>query len=250
MTQSVHRALSVLEVLVAHAPDAALGQIAKAAELSSATTYRILQTLVTDGYAIALEGGRYSPGTKILALAGQVMTSMDYSIAARSALLKLQEFTPETIHFGVLAGNHAQYADKLEGRRPYRLASVIGMTLALHCTSIGKAILAHLPEDQAHRLITTSPLTANTPKTITDPERLQRELEWVREKGFAIDDEEDREGVRCIAAPVFDQFGYAMGAVGVSAPAIHLTFPEAMALAPRVIAAAAEVSTALGAPAP
>lgn len=248
MTQAVHRALHVLEVLAGHAPHAPLGQIAKEAELSSATTYRILQTLVADGYAAALEGGRYSPGPKILTLAGQMMTSMDYSTAARSALLRLQEFTPETIHFGILAGDHAQYVDKLEGRRPYRLASVIGMTLALHCTSIGKAILAHLPDEQAARLIDGHPLVPHTPKTITDPERLRHELDWVREKGFAIDDEEDREAVRCVAAPVFDQFGYAMGAISVSAPAIHLSFPEAMELATHVIEAAQEVSTTLGAP--
>lgn len=248
MTQSVHRALRVLEVLVANAPDAALGHIAKEAELSSPTTYRILQTLVTDGYATALNGGRYRPGAKVLALAGQMMTSMDYSVSARSTLLRLQEFTPETIHFGVLAGDYAQYVDKIESRRPYRLASVLGMTLTLHCTSIGKAILAHLDEARTRRLIDPKRLVAHTPRTITDPERLQRELAWIREKGFAIDDEEDREGVRCIAAPVFDQLGYAMGAVSVSAPAVHLSFPDAMALAPHVIEAAREVSMALGAP--
>src|SRR5699024_11692196 len=125
--------------------------IAKQTELSPATTYRILQTLVADGYAVDLNGGRYRPGSKILSVAGQMMVSMDYSAAARAALLHLQEFTPETVHFGVLAGDHAQYVDKLEGRRPYRLASVLGMTLPLHCTYLGKAYLAHLPADQLRR---------------------------------------------------------------------------------------------------
>lgn len=247
-TQSVHRALQILEVLVAQAPRIALGQIAQQTGLSSATTYRLLQTLVTDGYATALEGGRYGPGTKILTLAGQVMTSMDYSLAARSALVGLQAHTPETIHFGVLAGDHAQYADKLESRRPYRLASVIGMTLPLHCTSIGKAILAHL--STADTLLESLPLTPRTPRTITEPQRLRAELGWVRDHGFAIDDEEDREGVRCIAAPVFDQFGEAMGAVGVSAPAMYLSFQDAMTLAPHVREAAAQVSGVLAAPKP
>lgn len=249
MTQAVHRALRILEALVANAPDAQLGDIAKQTELSPATTYRILQTLVADGYAVDLNGGRYRPGSKILSVAGQMMVSMDYSAAARAALLDLQEFTPETVHFGVLAGDHAQYVDKLEGRRPYRLASVLGMTLTLHCTSIGKAILAYLPEAQLHRLIEPERLVAHTPRTITDPERLHRELAWVRQHGFAIDDEEDREGVRCLAAPVFDQVGFVMGAVSVSAPAVHLSFPDALALAPHVIAAANQVSRALGAPA-
>lgn len=248
MTQAVHRAFRVLEALVANTPDAPLGTIAKQTELSPATTYRILQTLVADGYAVSLEGGRYRPGPKLLAVAGQMMVSMDYSVPAREALLHLQEFTPETVHFGVLAGDHAQYVDKLEGRRPYRLASVLGMTLTLHCTSIGKAILASLPQTQLQRLIEPGRLVPHTPRTITDPERMQRELAWIREHGFAIDDEEDREGVRCLAAPVFDQVGDVMGAVSVSAPAVHLSFPDAMALAPHVTDAAHHVSLALGAP--
>lgn len=248
MSQSIHRALRVLEVLVASAPDEALGRLAKKAELSSPTTYRILQALVADGYAMALEGGRYRPGPKILALAGQVMTSMDYSVAARTALLKLQEFTPETVHFGVLSGSHAQYADKIEGRRPYRLASVLGMTLALHSTSIGKVILAFLGEEHARRLLDAEELVAHTPRTITNIDQLMQELQSVRKQGFSIDDEEDREGIRCLAAPVYDQVGAVMGGVSVSAPAVHLSFSQAIALAPRVIDAANDVSRALGAP--
>lgn len=247
MTQAVHRAFRVLEALVANAPDAAPGHIAKEVGLPTSTTFRILQTLVADDYAVALDGGRYRAGPKVLTLAGQMMVAMDHSVAARPAMLRLQEFTPETVHFGMLVGDHAQYVDKLESRRPYRLASVPGMALPLYCTSIGKAILAHLPEAHAARLIDATELVARTPRTLTDPDRLRVELEWIREHGFAIDDEEDREGVRCLAAPVFDQRGDVLGAVSVSAPAVHLSFTEATALAPRVIEAAQDISLALGA---
>ena len=176
-----------------------------------------------------------------------MMISMDYSASARAALLHLPEYTPETVQFGVLAGDYAQYVDKLEGRRPYRIASMLGMTLSLHCTSIGKAILAHLPKAQLERLIEPDWLVPHTPRTITDPQRMPTELVWIREHGFAIDDKEDREGVRCLVAPVFDQVGLVMGAISVLAPAVHLSFSAAVALAPPVIEAANQISLALSA---
>lgn len=249
MIQSVQRAFRVLEVLVDKAPEAPLGDIAKEAGLPAATTYRILQTLVGLGYATALEGGHYKPGPNVLVLAGGMLTSMDYSLEARPALLQLQEATPETIHFGVLSGDRAQYVDKIEGRRPYRLASVVGMALALHCTAIGKAILAFLPADRLAGLITSDRLVRRTPKTITDPDAMRRELKHIRARGFSMDDEEDREGVRCIGAPVFDHQGQVIGAISVSAPTLYFTVQEALELAPNLIEAAASTSRSLGAPA-
>src|SRR5690625_3762555 len=114
MLQAVHRAFRVLEALVAHSPDVALGQVAKEVGLPTSTAFRILQTLVTDGYAVPLEGGRYRAGPKVLTLAGQMVVAMDHSVVARPAMLRLQEFTPETVHFGILVGDQAQYVDKLE----------------------------------------------------------------------------------------------------------------------------------------
>ena len=248
MTQSVQRALRVMEVLVAKAPRAVLGDIAKAAGLTPSTTYRIVQTLVQEGYATAEEGGYYQPGSRILSLAGQMVTAMDYSTYARAAMLELQEHTPETIHFGVLSGDQAHYVDKLEGRRPYRLASVVGMSLKLHCTAIGKAILAHLPPGRIAELTAPDRLVAHTRKTITDPERMATELERIRAQGFCIDDEEDRDGVRCIGAPVFDHHGQVFGGLSVSAPTMQFTLQDAISLAPVLIAAAESTSAARGAP--
>ncbi len=248
MTQSVQRALRIMEALVANAPRAVLGDIAKATSLTPSTTYRILQTLVSEGYATAEEGGYYQPGSRILSLAGQMVTSMDYSTHARAGMLELQEHTPETIHFGVLSGEKAHYVDKLEGRRPYRLASVVGMSLQLHCTSIGKAILAHLPPGRVAALTEPERLVAHTRKTITDPARMAQELERIREQGFCIDDEEDRDEVRCIGAPVFDHHGQVFGALSVSAPTFQFTLQDAISLAPMLIDAARSTSAALGAP--
>lgn len=248
MIQSVARAARILEVLVDRAPQATLGEIAKDSGLPPPTTHRVLQTLVGLGYAVSLENGQYKPGPKILVLAGRLLTSMDYSVHVRPALLRLQEHTPETIHFGVLSGDEAQYVDKLEARRPYRLASVVGMALQLHCTAIGKAILAYLPAERAARLITPDKLVQRTAKTITSVDVLTRELTRIREQGFCIDDEEDREGVRCVGAPVFDHQRQVFGAVSVSGPTFQFSAQDALALAPHVMDAARDTSLSMGAP--
>lgn len=246
MSQSLDRGLRILELLVKEGGDLPLGEIAQRGGLAPATTYRLLQTLMGRGYVQQASSGRYQHGPKILELAGQVLTSMDYSLHARPALLQLQEWTPETIHFGVLAGDHAQYVDKLEGRRPYRIASVVGMSLDLHSTAIGKCILAFLPADQKARLL-DRPLAARTPRTITDVRTLNLELDRIRGFGYCIDDEEDREGVRCIGAPVFNHNGDAIGGISVSGPTFHFAMSDAAKLAPHLLAAARDVSLSLGA---
>lgn len=246
MIQSLDRGLRILELLVKEGSEVPLGEIAQKAELAPATTYRLLQTLLVRGYVKQLPSGKYQHGPRILELAGEVLTSMDLSLHARPALLQLQEWTQETIHFGVLAGEHAQYVDKLEGRRPYRLASVVGMSLDLHSSAIGKCILAFLPSDQRARLL-DKPLKAHTERTITDHRALNLELDRIHSLGYCLDDEEDREGVRCIGAPVFNHHGDAIGGISVSGPTFHFSISDAVKLAPHLLAAAREVSLSLGA---
>lgn len=247
MMQSLHRAFSVLELLVKHSDPVTLSDLARSAGLPAASTYRILQSLIELGYAKKLASGVYQHGPKILELAGEVLTTMDYSVHSRPALLQLQEHTPETIHFGILAGNHAQYVDKLESRRAYRMASVVGMRLDLHSTAIGKSILAFLPADQRGPLLEDSTMSAKTPKTITDMAAMDFELDRVRAGGYTLDDEEDREGVRCVGAPVFDHQGRVIGGISVSGPIFHFSLADATALAPHVVTAARDVSLSLGA---
>lgn len=247
MIQSLERGFRILELLVRHGDPIVLGELSRAASLPAASVYRMLSSLVELGYATKLPNGYYQHGPKVLELAGEVLTSMDYSVHSRPALLQLQEHTQETIHFGILAGTSAQYVDKLEGRRAYRIASVVGMLLDLHCTAIGKSILAFMSDQQRDPLIEESRLIAKTPKTITNREALLFDLDRLRTNGYCLDDEEDREGVRCVGAPVFDHQGRAIGGISVSGPIFHFSLADATALAPHLIVAARDVSLSLGA---
>lgn len=120
------------------------------------------------------------------------------------------------MHLALLDGAEAVYVAKVEGAKPYRMASRIGMAVPLHCTAIGKAALAALPESEVRALLIRTPPRARTPRTITDPERLIAHLTEVRERGWAVDDEENEVGVRCVGAAVRDHTRRVVGAVSVS----------------------------------
>lgn len=243
---SVDRALVVLEALVHHGPKASLATVAASAGLPKPTTHRILQILATHGYALQIEGGLYMPGLRILRLAARLQETLDVAEFARPLMRELQQILPETVHFAVLHGDQAVYVEKLEGRGAVRMASTIGTALALHSTAIGKAILAVLPDDECRERL-ASPLSPRTNRTITSPETLRYELERIRERGYAVDDEENEEHVRCVGAAVIDHSGHVIGGLSLSAPAFALTLPDAHALGPKVMASAAQLSLSLGA---
>jgi IclR family acetate operon transcriptional repressor len=242
----VPRTFSVLDALVEGAPQATLGQIAQRSGLPKPTVHRILAALVKLGFARNGGDGSYLLGSQALRLAGRVLSSVDYAGHAGPALRALQEHTGETIHFAILSGSHATYVEKLEGRRPYRMASRVGMGLPLHSTAIGKAILAHLAPDERAALLRRLDLVRLTPNTISDIPKLEAELAIIRQQGYSIDEEENEEGIRCVGAPVFARGGRVIGSLSVSAPAFQLSAEEARRLAPHVITAAREVSLSLG----
>jgi DNA-binding IclR family transcriptional regulator len=242
------RVLTVLEVLADAAPSISLGEIATRTGFPKPTAHRILQVLIRRGYAEAAGAGAYEPGARILELAGRMRAALDLARRARPALEELRRQTPETIHFAILSGSEAVYVEKLEGSRAYRLTSAVGNRLPLHSTAIGKAILAHLPDGEWLSFVSSGQLVARTPNTITDVDVLARELERVRARGFSIDDEENEESTYCIGAAVFGSTGRVLGGISVSGPRFQFLPDDARALAPALVAAAAGVSRALGAP--
>ncbi|MCA2220251.1 IclR family transcriptional regulator [Nonomuraea aurantiaca] len=131
--------------------------------------------------------------------------------------------------------------------QPYRMASRVGTQIALHSTAIGKAILAHLPEEEAQAVIAAaSPLISDTAATIVDPELLLQRLEAVRSRGHAIDEEENEANVRRVGAVVRDASGTAVGAVSIAGLTLSLSQDDIPLLGPLVVAAAARVSAAIG----
>ncbi|NGN66751.1 IclR family transcriptional regulator [Streptomyces sp. A7024] len=240
------KTLDVLEALAEHHSIAALSD---ATGLPKPTVHRILRTLVERGFAQQTSHGSYSGGPRILTLISRHQRAAHLADQVRPALEELQKRTNWTVHFALLSGDEAVYAAKLEGDRPYHLASRVGMSLLLHSTSVGKSILAALPPEETRALLARTGMPARTARTHTAPRRLLAELDAIRLRGYAEDNEENEDGVVAVGAPVFDHLGQVLG--GVSAAALRHTV-EAGAMAGHgraVTEAARRISLTLGAPA-
>lgn len=237
--------MAVLDALGDHER---IADIAQATGLHKSTVHRILQDFTRLGFARVTDHGTYQGGARILGLAGRVLARTDAAERARPTLTALQEECGGTVHLAMLDGDEAVYVAKVEGSKPYRMASRVGMALPLHCTSIGKAALAALPEPEVLALLDRVPRQARTSHTITDPAVLVAHLREVRERGWSVDDEENEEGVRCVGAAVLDHTRRVIGAVSVSQLTSDPESREPEEIGPRVAEAARSISKSLGAP--
>lgn len=240
---SVAKALRVLQALARPELPHRLKEIADYAEVSKASTHRILATLIEEGYAVADGEGRYGTGFQLRALAAQVLS--DDAVGIDAVLRALQQRLGQAVHLAVLSRDHATYTHKVDPGHAYRIATEVGMPLPLHASAAGKVLLAHLPEAEAESLLDRAGLPARTPRTLTDRARLHRELARVRADGYASEYEEADASVCSLAAPVLDADGYPMGAVSVSSLVFLVTQDQLHEFAPAVRQAAEEVSRRL-----
>lgn len=216
--QSVHRALDVLEALAAAGGTASLRDLATACGLPAPTLHRLASTLVDRGYLRQAHDRRYSLGSRLVPLGADAHALLGER--ALPVLRGLAELTGESANLAVLTQGRAEYVAQAPGRHTMRIFTEVGNRVALHCTGVGKALLAALPPAQACRLIGTAPLTARTAATITGPAALHAEITLIRARGYALDEGEMEVGVRCVAVGVP---GAAPMAVSVSGPAARMT---------------------------
>ncbi|KAA2262287.1 IclR family transcriptional regulator [Solihabitans fulvus] len=241
---AVDKTLAVLGGLAEHSR---ITDLARVTGLPKSTVHRLLRAMVDRGFATVTEDGDYLAGPKVLRLAGSGLRPTDTVRRARPALRALHHDTGNTVHLAMLVGDELVYVDKVEADLPYRLASRIGMSLPWHCTAIGKAVLAALPAEELATRLDRTELTARTPGSITGRRRLLAQLARIGRSGFALDDEENEVGVRCVGSAVRDHTGSVVGGVSVSALALERGIAQLTAVGPRVLRAAVEISGQLGA---
>jgi IclR family acetate operon transcriptional repressor len=211
---STDKVLSVLEAVVRPDGPHSLGEIADRAGLAKSSTHRLMGLLVEHGWVDARGAGRYGIGAHLRTLAAQV-TSSDGP--GRKILDELHTAVGgHTVHAALRSGDNAVYIQKRDGGRPYQMASRVGMSLQLHSTAIGKAILSRLLTVEVEAVIARTGLPGRTEATITRRGDLRRELAAVRAQGYAIDNEENETAIRCIAVPFGNSYGTVLGAVSVS----------------------------------
>lgn len=215
--QSVQRALMILNLFDEEHPEMKITDIAARLNLHKSTLHSLLKTLQLSGYIDQNpENGRYRLGMKLVERGTFVIGSIDLRKRAAAALARLSGETGQTVHLGILEGSSGVYIDKVEGSRALIGYSRIGRSLPIHCTAIGKVLLAFRPRDEVRLLLRDYDFTAFTERTITEPEGFMQALDAVQATGMAMDDEEHARGVRCIAAPVFDHSKQVVAAVSIS----------------------------------
>jgi IclR family KDG regulon transcriptional repressor len=213
---------------------------------SRPTAYRLICPLTARGYAAQDDATHYRLGTQALSLSQNVLDSLDLPELAQSYLRQLSDITNETTYLSMLDDDEILYVGKAESSQSLRTNTKIGSRNMLHCTSMGKAILAFLPESDQVSFIERLELIASANNTITDRIALIEHLATVRAQKFAIDNEESEDGIRCVGAPIFDRTGHAFAAISVSGPAYRLPISRLVALSSLVMDTADTISGRLG----
>jgi IclR family acetate operon transcriptional repressor len=200
--QSIERAFGLLETMADHGGTMGLSQLAAESGLPLPTIHRLLRTLVDLGYLRQDAGRQYVLAPRLIRL-GESSGAM-LSVWAKPHLDRLVDELGESANLAMLDGDEIVYVAQAQSRRSMRMFTEVGRRVLPHCTAVGKAILAGMPEEQVHDLLRRTGMPQHTEHTITDPDAFAKALRWVDEHGYAIDDEEQEHGVRCVAVAVPD----------------------------------------------
>lgn len=237
--QSLTRALDVLECLEETEGPLGVTEIARRLDLPAATIHRLVQALLVRGYVRQLPDRRYDLGARLSTL-GASATSLLVR-RATPVLRGLAADIGESANLAMLTAGAAEYVGQAPGRHAMRMFTEVGRQVPLYCTGVGKAMLAALPERDAERIASREPYERFTSSTLTSPAALLSDIATIRENGYAVDEGEMEEGVRCVAvafrAPV-------LHAVSVSGPTGRMTDAVLERAASRLVAAAEQLANA------
>jgi IclR family KDG regulon transcriptional repressor len=239
---SVQRAIDILNLFDHQAPELGTTEIARALGLHKSTTASLVSTLAANGFLNQNPDTRkYRLGLKLIERAFAMLDQIEIRRTAYPSLQELRDQWNETVNLAILDGPDVVYVERMLGTKALGMRSEVGRREPAHSTALGKAILSCYPPVEIKAFVAANGLSAITPKTITNLKKFFAELDKVRERGYAVDDEENEIGGRCIAVPIFDHTGKAVAAVSVSAPTARLP----MADVPRVGAQVRETAKAI-----
>ena len=227
LVQTIERVSSILDMLAQSVQGISIRELSSAIGLPKGTTHRLLSSLSYFGYVRQDPKTRnYFLGLKFVELGQTLLGQLDLRKEAEPFLRDLAERTNETIHLVILDRNEIVYIDKVEtDRNPsgLKMASRIGLRNPAHSSAVGKMILANFSEEELQSFFKEKTLVRRTENTITDPILLREHLKTVRKQGYAIDDEENEKGIRCVAAPIYNEIGKTVAAISITAPAFRVT---------------------------
>lgn len=246
-TKSVAKALDILEVICIAGGPLELHEISRKLDLPSSTVYRLLQTLLENGYARQERVSRqYSAGLKIFELSQSIIAGLHFTDFAQEPLQDLANTTLETVHLAVLDHYEVIYLQKYDSYHPVALYSRVGRRAPAYCTGVGKLLLAHLPQSELAAFMQSVTLAPFTQNTITEEAVLEADLAGIRQRGYSIDDMEHEEGVCCIACPVRGHTGAVIAAASITAPSFRQDLDGLLSYLPLLQEKVAAISQELG----
>jgi len=213
--KSLDRGLRILDLFNETTEQLTASEIAALLDTTPATLYPTLHTLVAHDYLTRDDQKRFRLGLKLLERSGQVLAQFDVRRIAQAHLRKLARSRQVTADLAILYGNEVLYLEREAGHPAAVLSAVVGRRVPLHCTSLGKVLLAFLPDAERDDLVHSLPFDSYTTNTITDPEQLIEELKTTRQRGYALDIEEFHFGTACVGAPIRHHGGAVVAAISL-----------------------------------
>ena len=239
MSQSLARALQILNSL--GEGDRSLDQLATELDVHKTTVLRLLRTMEVERFVRRDEAHRYRLGSRLFSLADAAREQHVVRAVAAPHLRQLNQRTGQTVHLAAYENGQVIYIDKLDSVQSVRMYSQIGVPAALHCTAVGKVLLAALPTRTRETLLAGIEYPRYTERTIAGPDELRAELDRVRAQGWAQDHAEHESFINCISAPITDGSGRVVGAVSISVPDILFGYEQVLELRPDLLATAAAI---------
>jgi IclR family KDG regulon transcriptional repressor len=246
LLSSVTNALRILRSFSMEEPEKKVKDLASSLNISKSAVSRLMSTLASQGFVEKKPGTQdYRLGLSVLSLSSIVTSSLDLHKEAPPVLAQLVKDTGETAHIAVLDNSEVVYIHKEDSKHPIRIYTFVGNRNPAYCTSTGKTLLAYLNEATAEEIINKG-LTSYTTNTIIDPNVLKEELRQIREQGYATSNEEYRNGVAAIAAPIRDYTGKVISAISIVGRTEHIQNQNISSNIKKVKRAAREISSRLG----
>ena len=226
LVQTIERTSLILDILGQSPQGLSIGELSEKTGLPKGTTHRLLTSLAYfDHVRQDSKTKNYHLGFKLVELGNRVLSQLDFRTEAHPFLIELSERTKETVHMVILDRSEVLYVDKVDAGQHaggLRMASMLGSRMPTHCSAVGKVMLAFLPEKRLIEIVREKGLPRRTENTITDFEELKAHLQHIRKRGYALDDEENEKGIKCLAAPIRDQSGKVIAAISISVPGIRI----------------------------
>ena len=227
-------------------PRLSLSEISHRLQMPKSTIYNLLNTLVAVGYVERVEGDQYALGTAIIGLTPSVRVNVELRDRAAPYLRRLADDSHESVYLTIKDGQSALYIYAIESSGRLLARTAVGLHASLYCTSVGKAILAFLPEDEQDQICTAITYDPFTSQTIRDAAQLKRNLVETRERGYSIDNQEHEMDTFCLGAPIFNAHGIVIGACSLSGVTPDILGIRLPALSVSVMQTAQEISRHMG----